>query len=80
MSNGLFNKEQLAMNNGQNGNPAYVAVNGIVYDVSSEPSWLSGSHFGLKAGTDLTNRFSECHPNALSLLNRLPKVGIYRDE
>ena len=31
--------EELAKFNGKDGNPAYVAVDGIIYDVSASPAW-----------------------------------------
>jgi len=45
-----FTREQLAQFNGKNGMPAYVAVNGIVYDVTNNAAWSAATHFGLAAG------------------------------
>ena len=39
-----FTKTQLAKFDGKNGNAAYVAYEGIVYDVSSK--WANGKHHG----------------------------------
>lgn len=70
-----FTLDELAAYNGQNGAPAYVAVNGVVYDVTNNPVWSGGSHFGgLTAGKDLTNDFEGCHPGAI-VLSVLPVVG-----
>ena len=69
-----FTMVELAKYDGLNGNPAYVAVNGIVYDVSVSPAWGGGTHFGLYSGKDLTTQFKSCH-NMPELLNNLPKVG-----
>lgn len=66
--------EELAMNNGKNGNPAYVAVNGFVYDVTNNPAWAAATHFGLSAGQDLTNEFASCHGGE-NVLEKLPIVG-----
>ncbi|ROR27232.1 putative heme/steroid binding protein [Mobilisporobacter senegalensis] len=71
-----FTVEELAMYNGENGNPPYVAVNGIVYDLSSKIVWRQGNHFGLKAGKDLTAEFQRCHQGILTRLQQLPQVGI----
>ena len=46
--------EQLAMYNGENGNPSYIAVNGVVYNITGVSAWASGSHNGGVAGTDVT--------------------------
>lgn len=70
-----FTLEELAKYNGANGSPAYVAVNGIVYDVSLSPVWGGGTHFGLYAGQDLTSQFKACHNGEMKLLDNLPKVG-----
>ena len=72
-----FTLEELSQYDGKNGKPAYVAVGGIVYDVSSEPTWAGGAHFGLTAGKDLTEQFNSCHGSA-KILNKLPKVGILK--
>ncbi|WP_326521342.1 cytochrome b5 domain-containing protein [Faecalispora anaeroviscerum] len=49
------------MYHGKNGIPAYVAVNGIVYDVTNSAAWRVATHFGLSAGKDLTTEFNSCH-------------------
>jgi len=35
----VFTMDELKNYNGQNGNAAYVAVNGVVYDVTKSPKW-----------------------------------------
>lgn len=73
-----FTVEELAKYNGEGEMPAYVAVEGIVYDVSMHIGWAGGTHFGLYAGKDLTNQFSDCHLSILKILSDLPKVGILK--
>jgi predicted heme/steroid binding protein len=71
----VFTLEQLAQYNGKDGNPAYVAVNGVVYNVTNNPLWAGGNHFfGLTAGRNLTSEFQMCHPGAM-VLSVLPVVG-----
>lgn len=53
--------QELANYNGKDGKPAYVAVNGVVYDVTNNAAWATASHFGLTAGKDLTSEFASCH-------------------
>lgn len=72
-----FTLQELANYTGVNGKPAYVAVDGIVYDVSSNPMWLGGTHYGLNAGKDLTEQFKTCHDKK-SMLDSLTKVGILK--
>ena len=41
-----FTLEELAKYDGKNGNPAYVAYSGKVYDVSESSFWTDGDHLG----------------------------------
>ncbi len=66
--------DELAKFNGRDGNPAYVAVNGTVYDVTNNAAWAAASHFGLIAGKDLTSEFASCH-GGQTLLSKLKVVG-----
>ncbi len=70
----LFTESELSMYNGRNGNPAYVAVNGIVYDVTNIAAWGGATHFGLVAGTDVTSQFASCHAGQ-QILSKLKVVG-----
>jgi predicted heme/steroid binding protein len=69
-----FTLEELSKYNGKNGNPAYVAVNGTVYDVTNNAGWAAATHFGLSAGKDLSNEFASCH-GGQQILSRLNVVG-----
>jgi predicted heme/steroid binding protein len=71
-----FTVEELSYYDGTVGRPAYVAVNGIVYDVSSLVRWSGGQHFGMHAGRDLTGPFMGCHQGILDRLNKVPMVGV----
>jgi len=67
--------KELAKYNGQNGNPAYVAVNGVIYDVSNAKEWQNGMHKnGVKAGLDQTNMIGQS-PHGDSVLKGLPVIG-----
>lgn len=69
-----FTLEELANFDGRNGKPAYVAVNGTVYDVTLIASWGGGSHFGVLAGKDVTEEYNKCHENE-NKLSKLEVVG-----
>jgi len=73
-----FTTEELSTYNGANGKPAYVAINGVVHDMSKETAWGGGTHFGLYAGKDLSTEFMECHQGVQLILNNLPQVGILK--
>lgn len=70
-----FTIEELSTFTGKNGRPAYVAVNGIVYDVTNNRAWAAATHFGLIAGKDYTQEFASCHAGQQSILATLPIVG-----
>lgn len=70
----LFTRSELSKYDGKNGNPAYVAVNGVVYDVTNNAAWAAASHFGLSAGRDLTGAHASCHANQ-DVLSKLKVVG-----
>ncbi len=70
----LFTLEELSRYNGRDGNPAYVAVNGVVYDVTDNAAWGAATHFGLAAGTDVTSQFASCHAGQ-PILSKLKVVG-----
>lgn len=66
-------REELSGFNGKDGRPAYVAVKNIVYDVSGFPTWATGIHFDIVAGTDATPEFEQCHSHVI--LEKLQAVG-----
>jgi len=69
-----FTLAQLAAYNGMNGAKAYVAFNGKVYDVTNYGSWGTGSHHGIKAGTDITAAFANS-PHTTSMFDSIPVIG-----
>lgn len=74
-SSKTFTLDELKKYNGQNGNPAYVAVNGTVYDVTNARRWKNGKHQnGIVAGMDLTSALPQS-PHGDSVLKELPVVG-----
>lgn len=73
----IFTKEDLSQNNGQAGRPAYVAVDGYVYDVTNNNHWQNGNHHGLQAGQDLTSEIIHA-PHGKNILNNIDKIGILK--
>ena len=73
----IFTLEELKKFNGKNGNKAYVAVNGIVYDVTHSKLWKNGEHKGQhEAGKDLTYEITELSPHGLKKLENVYKIGL----
>lgn len=75
MTEKTFTRDELAKYNGQNGQPAYVAINNKVYDVTYIPAWQNGAHHGNKAGHDLTDIMFKFSPHKDRVLAKLPLVG-----
>ena len=67
--------EELKQYDGQNGNPAYIAVDGVIYDVTNVPPWSGGTHNGFTAGQDLTDAIKTVSPHGVSKLSGVPVVG-----
>ncbi|MFD1454646.1 cytochrome b5 domain-containing protein [Levilactobacillus lanxiensis] len=75
----VFNQAELAKFNGQDGQPAYVAIAGVVYDVSGVEAWAGGKHHGNLAGQELTSVIDGKSPHGRKVLKNLPVVGKYED-
>lgn len=71
--------DELAKYDGKNGNPAYVAVDGVIYDVTNVPEWKNGEHNGYTAGKDLTDAIKNVSPHGVSKLKNVPVVGKLAD-
>lgn len=74
--------EELSKYNGKDGMPAYVAINGKIYDVTNEEIFKKSPHDSLNLGTNITKEFNQCHKENESLLANLPIVGkvVYSNE
>lgn len=68
--------EELAYYDGTNGKPAYIAVEGKIYDVTDSSFWRNGGHNGYRAGQDLTDEIINDSPHGISNLSRVPMIGI----
>lgn len=68
-----FTREELAQFDG-NGRRAYVAIDGLVYDVTHEESWAYGKHYGLTAGKDFSKEIMGT-PHEKTILGKLKIVG-----
>lgn len=71
-------RKELSAYNGQDGHPAYVAVNGTIYDVTQSRLWRNGKHAPSDgqavAGNDLTELIKES-PHGDKHLKDFPVVG-----
>lgn len=70
----VFTLKELSEYDGENGNKAYVAYEGYVYDVTDVPAWNGGEHNRQKAGQDITD-FLNRSPHGSSVFEKLEIVG-----
>lgn len=70
----VFTLDELKKYNGENGNPAYAAVDGVVYDVTNAEKWKNGKHQGIAAGNDLSKAINSS-PHGKNVLTKLPVMG-----
>ncbi|MDD4323764.1 MAG: cytochrome b5 domain-containing protein [Eubacteriales bacterium] len=72
-----FTLEELAEYDGKDGNRAYIAVDGIVYDVTDIEAWAGGTHADgqFTAGKDYSDEIREISPHGTGVLSRAVVVG-----
>ncbi len=71
-----FTPDELAAFDGKGGNKAYIAVDGIVYDVTAVSQWGSKLHAGkFQAGKDYSEEIKSA-PHGVDKLLTAVKVGI----
>ena len=75
----VFSAEELSKYNGKDGNAAYVAYEGKVYDVSNIAAWKNGIHQNqFEAGKDFTDILNNQAPHSPdNLTKNAPIVGLY---
>jgi len=70
-----FTLEELKSFDGREGRPAYVAYQGMVYDVSGSAEWEAGEHLASHyAGQDLTQELQDA-PHGEEVFKNVPVVG-----
>ena len=74
----VFDAEMLATYNGKDGQPAYVAVDGIVYDVTDVKAWQSPHAGKFEPGKDYSVEIGSS-PHGKNKLKGLTKVGTYEE-
>lgn len=71
----VFSLEDLEKFDGKQNEYAYVAVDGLIYDVSGDRKWRDGEHYdGMTAGKDLST-FISASPHGASILDEYTVIG-----
>ena len=70
----MLTLQELEAYNGENGAKAYVAYEGVIYDVTGVTQWKTGSHGGNMVGTDITEKLNSA-PHGVSKLDEVMAVG-----
>jgi uncharacterized surface protein with fasciclin (FAS1) repeats/predicted heme/steroid binding protein len=76
----FFTLAELSAFDGRNGANAYVAYEGVIYDVTNNSRWPNGSHNGYQAGQDLTAALNSVAPHSSSNLTTQPVVGFLQED
>ena len=72
----IFTEAELRVYDGRQGRRAYVAYQGVVYDVTDSPLWRGGMHRNMHyPGLDLTRSFRKA-PHGEWVFKRVPRVGV----
>jgi len=77
-----FTERELQRYNGERGERAYIAYNGVVYDVTDCPKWRTGLHEQLHfAGIDLTRSLRKA-PHTEEVFRRpcVKRIGVLQVE
>jgi predicted heme/steroid binding protein len=69
-----FSKSQLALRNGQDKPEIWVALNGIIYDVTKSRLWRDGKHYEHWAGQDLTDELKDA-PHTEKVFDKFKVIG-----
>jgi predicted heme/steroid binding protein len=70
----VYTKQQLARRNGQDKPEIWVALNGLIYDVTESRMWRNGKHYEHWAGQDLTDELKDA-PHTETVFSKFNVVG-----
>lgn len=73
-----FTRSQLALRNGQDKPQIWVALNGLIYDVTDSRLWRNGKHYEHWAGQDLTDELKDA-PHTEKVFEKFVAIGRLKD-
>lgn len=75
--NKIFSLDELKNYDGKNDRKAFVAVDGLVYDLTNSPLWEQGEHMSkVSAGRDLSLELKKISPHKKDVLDKFEIVGV----
>jgi len=70
----VYTRAQLALRNGQDKPEVWVALNGLIYNVSISRLWRNGKHYEHWAGQDLTDELKDA-PHTEKVFDKFTVIG-----
>ena len=70
----VITRSQLALRNGQDKPEIWVALNSVVYDVTSSRLWQKGKHYEHWAGQDLSDELKDA-PHTEKVFDKFKVIG-----
>ena len=70
----VYTRNQLALRNGQDKPQIWIALHGLIYDVTTSRLWRDGKHYEHWAGQDLTAELKDA-PHTEKVFERLTVIG-----
>lgn len=70
----VITRAQLALRNGQDKPEIWVALRGVVYDVTASRLWRNGKHYEHWAGQDLTDELKDA-PHNENVFDKFKVIG-----
>jgi predicted heme/steroid binding protein len=74
----VYTRSQLALRNGQDKPEVWVALNGLIYNVSLSRLWKNGKHYEHWAGQDLTDELKDA-PHTEKVFDKFTVIGVLKD-
>ena len=69
-----YSRSYLALRNGQDKPEIWVALHGLIYDVSRSRLWRDGKHYEHWAGQDLTDELKDA-PHDAKVFDKFKVIG-----
>ena len=69
-----ISRAELSLRNGQDKKEVWVAIKGLIYDVTSSRKWETGIHYEHWAGQELDQELMDA-PHLPDVINKFPIIG-----